>query len=319
MIKLERIPISIVLLLKKIKKIALYSIDGTKTCLKHVCLNIKILGIRLHVVNKKRQIFDCFTFFQELELLDLRFSEYYDCVDYFVIVEAKKTFTGNPHEPVFEKNKERFKEYSDKIIYVLLDTLPENTPDNIWVAESFQRNAILQGLQNKAKIGDIVLLSDIDEFWNKNKLSDLGRDFYPKVFVQNLYYYYVNLKSDINWRGSCYAPYGLFKTMQDMRDFARFAVIDKKHIIENGGWHYSYQGGLKAINAKLKNLSDIHTVYDKIGSEEEIIKKIKSGKCLWAPDTEYQYIDYNKECDGPTSISEFIKKYPAFYLQNEEK
>lgn len=304
-------------LLKKIKKVMMHKASVLIGFLRHFWFNMKILGIKLHAYNNKRQVFDCFTFFQELELLDLRFSEYYDCVDYFVIVEAKKTFTGNPHEPVFEKNKERFKEYSDKIIYVLLDTLPENTPDNIWVAESFQRNAILQGLQNKAKIGDIVLLSDIDEFWNKNKLSDLGRDFYPKVFEQNLYYYYVNLKSDIKWRGSCYAPYGLFKTMQDMRDFARFAVIDEKHIIENGGWHYSYQGGLKAINAKLKNLSDIHTVYDKIGSEEEIIKKVKSGKCLWDPDTEYQYIDYDKECDGPASISKFIKEYPTFYLQNK--
>ena len=268
---------------------------------------------------RKQQIFDCFTFFQETELLDLRFSEYYDYVDYFVIVEAKTTFTGNPHEPVFEKNKNRFKKYLDKVIYILLDTLPENTSDNIWVAESFQRNAILQGLQDKAKIGDIILLSDVDEFWDKNKLSDLNHSIYPKVFEQNLYYYYVNLKSDIKWRGSCYAPYGLFKTMQDMRDFARFAVIDKKYIIENGGWHYSYQGGLKAVNAKLKSLSDIHTVYDKIGSEEEIINKIKAGQCLWDPNTKYTYLDYAEKIEGPESLTEFIKKYPSFYLKGEIK
>lgn len=313
---MERIRINIRKLKQVLKRI-MYKVKSLAYI--YIYIYIRTLNIKLRSFYRKRQIFDCFTFFQELELLDLRFSEYYDCVDYFVIVEAKKTFTGNPHEPVFEKNKERFKKYLDKVIYVLLDTLPENTPDNIWIAESFQRNAILQGLQNKAKIGDIVLLSDIDEFWNKNKLSDLLVDFYPKVFEQNLYYYYVNLKSYIKWRGSCYAPYGLFKTMQDMRNFARFAPIANNHIIKNGGWHYTYQGGLKAINAKLKNLSDIHTVYSKIGSEEEITKKIKGGKCLWDPNTEYQYIDYDKEREGPESISEFIKKYPAFYLQNKER
>jgi len=39
----------------------------------------------------KRKIYDCFSFFNELDLLEIRLQELYDHVDYFVISEANKT------------------------------------------------------------------------------------------------------------------------------------------------------------------------------------------------------------------------------------
>ena len=39
-------------------------------------------------------IYDCFTFFNELDLLDIRLNILNDYVDKFVIVESTKTFTG---------------------------------------------------------------------------------------------------------------------------------------------------------------------------------------------------------------------------------
>jgi len=70
------------------------------------------------------KLYDCFTFFNELELLDLRLMTLNDVVDFFVLVEANRTHTGAPKEFIFEKNKDMFAEYLDKIIYVKIEDLP---------------------------------------------------------------------------------------------------------------------------------------------------------------------------------------------------
>ena len=53
------------------------------------------------------KVFDCFKFFNELELLELRLMELYDVVDYFVLVEANKTHTGKEKKYLFEENKDK--------------------------------------------------------------------------------------------------------------------------------------------------------------------------------------------------------------------
>lgn len=196
---------------------------------------------------KERKIFDCFTFFNEIELLHLRFLEYYSVVDYFVICEAKTSFTGKKHELVFEKNKERFAQYLDKVIYIVIDELPQNTKDNIWIAEYYQRNFMYNKLSRYAKFGDIILLSDVDEFWNKDCLSIIKKSITPLIFQQDLFYFYVNMKKEnIKWNGTCYAPFGYFSQGQSLRDFSRNTSIKKEKesfLLKNGGWHYTYGGG----------------------------------------------------------------------------
>ena len=109
------------------------------------------------------KIYDCFTFFNELELLDLRLKELYNHVDYFVLVEATLTHTGKPKELIFEKNKDKYSDYLDKIIYVKVNDLPDyNDFEGIWEPENFQRNCIVRGLTN-AEDSDVIMVSDIDE------------------------------------------------------------------------------------------------------------------------------------------------------------
>ena len=66
-------------------------------------------------------IYDCFTFFNELDILEIRLNTLYDTVDYFVIAEANKTHTGKEKDYVFEKNQARFSNFLDKIIYIKVD------------------------------------------------------------------------------------------------------------------------------------------------------------------------------------------------------
>ena len=54
------------------------------------------------------KIIDCFIFYNELDMLELRLNELYDVVDHFVLVESTKTFVRNDKELYFENYKERF-------------------------------------------------------------------------------------------------------------------------------------------------------------------------------------------------------------------
>jgi beta-1,4-mannosyl-glycoprotein beta-1,4-N-acetylglucosaminyltransferase len=91
-------------------------------------------------------IYDCFTFFNELDLLELRLKTLGDIVDRFVLVESTRTFTNQPKPLNFELNKERFQAYLDRIIYVIVDDNPDG--DDPWVREQFQRDAVVRGLNS---------------------------------------------------------------------------------------------------------------------------------------------------------------------------
>ena len=91
-------------------------------------------------------IFDCFTFFNELELLEIRLNILNDYVDKFVIVEGSKTFSGKDKSYNFDINK--FSKFKDKIIYVQFSDYPKF--ESAWDYETLQRNYILDVLKKYA-------------------------------------------------------------------------------------------------------------------------------------------------------------------------
>ncbi|NJM15850.1 MAG: hypothetical protein HC896_11225 [Bacteroidales bacterium] len=52
-------------------------------------------------------VYDCFPFFNELDILEIRLNELNEAVDKFVLVEASRTFQGDPKPLYFEENKEK--------------------------------------------------------------------------------------------------------------------------------------------------------------------------------------------------------------------
>ena len=136
------------------------------------------------------KIFDCFMYFDEEMILDLRLNILNKYVDYFVIVESTFTHRGEKRELKFNQNK--FKHFKDKIIYLIYDQIPENIEDintkdtekeksgklimNAVFRENGQRNFIEKGLKS-AESEDIVLISDVDEIPNLKNLNYLSLVF----------------------------------------------------------------------------------------------------------------------------------------------
>ncbi|MGN1154117.1 MAG: hypothetical protein ACI4S3_08815 [Candidatus Gastranaerophilaceae bacterium] len=97
-------------------------------------------------------IYDCFTFFNELDLLEIRLNILNDVVDKFVLVEATKTFTGQDKPLYYNDNKEKFSAFNAKIIHVVVDDYPSIGLETAWGYENWQRNCISRGLNNAKKM-----------------------------------------------------------------------------------------------------------------------------------------------------------------------
>lgn len=108
-----------------------------------------------------KRIFDCFIFFNELDLLELRFAEHYDQVDFFVICELSSTFKGLPKPLLFRDNRSRYSPFLNKIRHVVVDDMPSS--GDAWGREFHQRSAIKRALGDLAP-EDVVIVSDCDEF-----------------------------------------------------------------------------------------------------------------------------------------------------------
>lgn len=222
------------------------------------------------------RVIDCFMFGQEyeLELLDLRLQYLNSVVDFFVLVESSFTHTGNQKELFFQNNKKRFENYSSKIIHIII----EKTVGKPWDNENYQRNQILEGL-NQLNINneDVIMISDLDEIPNKkfinyyidNKLTSIANS------SQDSYFYYLNWQSNQKWNGTQLTRgkhYLEGAVPQDIRNNRK----NKKFILDvHGGWHFSYTGGSQAILTKFNSTADgkTHRGHNDLESIEKLLQQ----------------------------------------------
>lgn len=193
-------------------------------------------------------IVDCFTFFNELDMLEYRLSVI--PADKFVLVEATKTFSGKDKELFYEKNKARYQKWADKIVHIIVD-FPET--GDAWARESFQRNAIDRGLkQLQLKESDTILISDVDEIPNPAILSKAYVGLY--ALRQHAYYYNLTCFTTNSWLFPRIMNWGTY-----MNSPQQCRTSHVNGIIEDGGWHLSYFGDTEFIKTKLVSFS--HTEY----------------------------------------------------------
>ncbi len=197
-----------------------------------------------------RKVYDCFQFYNELDLLELRLAELSPVVDYFVLVEAAYTHAGRPKPLYFDENRQRFAAYADKIIHVVVKDDPGGFA---WVREGHQRQAILRGLTG-AGPADMVIISDADEILRPavvQGLRDAGPGG-PALFAPELdiYLYFLNLRSSDPWISVAAAPYELVRRVgaNNMRYLAKQGIGQP---IPAAGWHFTWMGGIDRFLAKL--------------------------------------------------------------------
>ena len=161
------------------------------------------------------KIYDCFSYWDEDLLLDLRLNILNEYVDYFVIVEGNKTWQNNSKKLKFDIDK--FPNFKKKIIYIPVKDMPKG--DDPYLRENFQRNAISRGLVSSSE-NDLVIISDLDEIPNPNKINEFDPKKKFAVFKQKHFYYKLNLQSKNHpfWYGSRICVKKYLKSPQWLRN-----------------------------------------------------------------------------------------------------
>jgi beta-1,4-mannosyl-glycoprotein beta-1,4-N-acetylglucosaminyltransferase len=263
------------------------------------------------------KIFDCCIYLDEDFLLDLRFNVLNNFIDYFVIVESNRTWQNN--KKIFNFNVNKFKKFSDKIIYIRVEDMPEG--GNPWLRENFQRNCITRGL-SLANNDDLIIISDADEIPNPEKIINFDPNKKYGVFEQKQFYYKLNLLNESNpvWRGSkaCIkkylrSPQWLRALKIKRRPFWRFDKMYLNYTIENGGWHFCNLKTPDQLLFKYKNLCEYKDNYVFFNSIDERFLNKK---------TIEENINNQKDIIGRNDI--FKKKvidssYPKYILDNISK
>ena len=199
-------------------------------------------------------IIDCFPFFNELDLLELRLNELKDVVDVFVLSEATLTFTGKPKTLYYNENKDRFKDFNiEHIIVSNYNGIATNDP---WLMDYGQKQIGLDAALQKFKPGkdDIVLLSDADEIHNsKAVLRESKKPWTVATAEMTLHYHYLNCKSERPWRHpTWFRPDGINTTHRRLRGGRN---LDKRKIVKDAGWHFSYLGSSEDALYKLQSFA----------------------------------------------------------------
>ncbi len=248
-------------------------------------------------------IYDCFSFFNELDLLEIRLTTLDKVVDKFILAESPLTHTGNPKPLYYAENKERFAKFNDRVIHVVVDDFP-SMPDEMqvrekaWTRENWQRNAIVRGLPKGIKDEDILLISDLDE------IPDPG--YVQKAIANPVGITRLDLKAYcffINLRNISYPIWNngtrvlTWRTFNDLKTYVdseygecciaavnqgptatrvRFLKPDK--VLKPAGWHFSYLGGVEAIRRKMKSIAHTEFDTDERTSLENIRNRLAQGK-----------------------------------------
>ncbi len=271
-------------------------------------------------------IYDCFLYYDEDMLLDLRLKTLGKYVDKFVIVESTHTFTGKSKKLNFNLND--FSEYQDKIIYVVFDEIPHQ---DAWENERRTRNHIMAGLK-EAHDNDWIMISDVDEIIRPEKLKEFNPKKLVNIFYLDFYNYQFNLQV-FNSDGSprkCKLPKmtelrnikGFFNGLpEDFRNVKRSPIKSsfikwnllklRTKIIDNSGWHFSWLMTADRISEKMSSIS--HTEYDlpELNNQEHIEQVINSGTDIWNRDRLLKAVPVTRD-SFPLPLVDNLDKYREF-------
>ena len=244
-------------------------------------------------------------------------------VDYFVLVESTHTFCGKEKVLFYDKNKEIFKKFKDKIIHIIVDDFPHKFPNiNIdnkeqWENEHFQRNCIKRGI-DKLLLNDkdIITICDLDEIPNPEILKEIKenkRQITKSILKMDYYYYNLNCKCKFNCLSTKLFSYNefvkLFINKTIISDCIKRGwpkVEQKTNIIENGGWHLSYFGDKDFIINKIENFG--HQEFNNDEIINNIEEKIKSNKDLFNRENhDIQYTNIEDNDNLPPKYEIYLK------------
>ena len=285
-------------------------------------------------------IYDCFMYFDEDLLLDLRLNILQKYVKKFIITESTFLHSGKTKKLNFDIKK--FKKFRDKIEYIVVDKLPDgiekiNPDDNVELRnkkildnslkrENNQRNQLMQGLKNVSD-EDLVLSSDLDEIPNFQNFKFNNRIV---LFEQNVFYYKFNLmQPNFKWVGTrackkkhLISPQWLRNIKNKIYPVWRLDVLFSKkkysdiNLVKNGGWHFTSIKKPEDIFYKFSNyLHHLEFEESKINIQD-VEKLIQSKKIIYDHSIKQEGKKFNSKNNLVKVNNNLL---PNYLVQNKDK
>lgn len=248
------------------------------------------------------RIYDCFTFFNELDLLEIRLTELDSVVDVFVLVESDLTFQGGQKPLYFAQNRDRFARWLPKIRHVVVDDNPET--EDPWVRERHQRESLRRGFTD-ARPDDFVLISDLDEIPSRDGLSRAINEGGLRFIETRLFYHSLNLMTATGrtWTATFIAPRSEIDAIPSFTEQRFVRCSDggrtRERVIPNAGWHFSSVGGVQAIQTKLSAFSETSPDVLAMNDRNFLSKHLKERTVFFSGEP---LISVSPMCDFPEAI-----------------
>ena len=289
------------------------------------------------------KIFDCFMFYDEEMLLDVRLNTLDKYIDKFIIVESNHTHSGKKRNLVFDIKK--YRKFENKIDYLPLESSPKdieviNTYDsddtkeskiilNGYRRDNYQRESILNLLGN-AEPNDQIIISDLDEIPNLENINFNLIKNKIILFNQKMFYYKFNLMlENMNWFGSksckmknLISPQWLRNIKDKKYPFWRIDTIFSKkkysdiYFVENGGWHFTKIKTAEEIHKTLKSYAH-HLEFDESNIGVNQIAEMIAQKRPYYDLTVDQTKDKTKSKKQLKVVN--INELPIYVKENEKK
>jgi beta-1,4-mannosyl-glycoprotein beta-1,4-N-acetylglucosaminyltransferase len=242
-------------------------------------------------------ITDAFMFFNELELLEIRLHELSSVVDRFVLVEARETFSFRPKPLHYYENRSRFKQFWDRIDHRVIDRFPIRTDP--WEAERSQREWVLQAF-GEGDPDDLFICSDVDEIPRAAAITqDIAREG-PVVLEQPQYYLFLNC---LNLDDPPLKKALVLRRRDLTRSLTELRALDLP-VVANGGWHFSYLGGLQRVQTKMAAYSHQELNIGHFTSQKNYERALRAGRLHY--NAKYRI----REVPIDSSFPEYVQNHP---------
>lgn len=270
-------------------------------------------------------IYDCIPFFNELDILKLRMQILAPYVDRFVLEEASVTFSGEKKEMLFSKNREMFREFEDKIIYIAVENSPMSGVTT-HERDKFQKNQLIRGMAG-CKPDDIVIFSDVDEIPNPETLQEILKDFDPsKIYhmAQRMFYCFLNMEevsgnllsitgefpqvTRRQWLGTKICSFGNLPR-EGIVYLREVSPEDPRSVrVADGGWHFGYMGGERDVAKRIgvKVQAAAHQEYNKSRYLNEAVDRLLCGEDIFGRNARFVQVPIDET-------------YPKYLREHQEE
>ena len=233
-------------------------------------------ALRFRAPGGPRRVFDLFPYNGELLALKIRLDETASWVEKFIIVEARKTFSGLDKPLYYLEHKAELEAYADKIVHVVVDAAPPELT-LAWAREFHQRDSAVLGLSGLCAPDDLVLISDVDEILRREVVEAF--DGVAASAELRTFRMFLNCEVVRETRPRKTAMVRARLLADNGSNYLRLGLAryHRRHSVRGAGWHFTSVNDAEVLEMKFKSYSHEENAHLDRPALEARLERMRTG------------------------------------------